>query len=271
MKPLIDGDILKYEIGFAAETGWQKEDELPPWEYVAKLFNLRVDNICAIVGATEPPLFFLSGEKNFRNDIAVTKVYKGTRVDNKPYHYYNLNAYIRGMFDHVVSDGIEADDLMCVYQTTMSNYRIGETTTIICTRDKDLRQCPGWHYGWELGRQAQFGPELVDLQGWIELDRTGSAPKIKGAGLSYFYSQLLTGDVVDNVPGLPKCGPVKAYDLLSKCEDHREMIAEVIAQYSAKYGDHWISRLTEQGRLLWMVRSLNEDGSPVMWNIGDTS
>lgn len=271
MKPLIDGDILKYEIGFAAETGWQAEDEVPPWNYVAKLFDLRIGNICALVGATAPPLFFLSGEKNFRNDIAVTKVYKGTRKDNKPYHYYNIDAYIKGMWDYRVSRGIEADDDMCIVQTRAWT-DVDPNPTIICTRDKDLRQCPGWHFGWELGKQAQFGPELVDQTGWIELDRTGSQPKIKGAGLSYFYSQLLTGDVVDNVPGLPGCGAVKAYEILSKCETHHDMFNKIVYAYKDHYGsEKWVDRLTEQGRLLWMVRRLNEDGSPVMWNIGDTS
>jgi len=40
MKALIDGDVLVYEIGFGAETGWAGED-LPSWDYVAKLFDLR--------------------------------------------------------------------------------------------------------------------------------------------------------------------------------------------------------------------------------------
>jgi len=274
MKPLIDGDVLVYEIGFGAETGWQGDDT-PPWDYVAKLFDLRVANICALVGATEPPLLFLSGKENFRNDLAVTKVYKGTRVSHKPYHYANITAYIKGMWDHVVSDGMEADDLMCVRQVEREKTLGSYHRTIICSRDKDLRQCPGWHFSWELGRQPQFGPELVDTQGWIKLDRTGSSPKIVGTGLSFFYSQLLTGDVVDNVPGLPGCGMVKAYKLLHSIEgrtlSHEAMLNIVCREYTRHHRTGWVNHLIEQGRLLWMIRSLHEDGSPVMWNIGDTS
>jgi len=274
MKPLIDGDVLVYEIGFGAKTGWQGEDT-PPWNYVAKLFDLRVANICAMVGATEPPLLFLSGPKNFRNDLAVTKVYKGTRVSHRPYHYANIVAYIKGMWDHVVSDGMEADDLMCIEQVAYEA-AADSVTTIICSRDKDLRQCPGWHFSWELGKQPQFGPENVDTQGWIKLDRTGSSPKIVGTGLSFFYSQLLTGDVVDNIPGLPGWGMVKTYNLLSTCETHHDMFNKVMYEYKNHFkrdmvGIDWVNYLTEQGRLLWMVRRLNKDGSPVMWNIGDTA
>ena len=281
MKALIDADVLVYEIGFGCETGWQG-DESPPWNYVAKLFDLRVANINALVGATEPPLLFLSGPKNFRNDLAVTKVYKGTRRDHKPYHYSNITAYIKGMWEHVVSDGIEADDLMCIYQTIEENKRppvssgidYHPNATIICSRDKDLRQCPGWHFSWELGKQPQFGPEFVDIQGWIKLDRTGSSPKIVGTGLSFFYAQLLTGDVVDNIPGLPGCGAVKAFKILDKCDSHEDMLSTIIQEYQNVYKafkNGWTNRLIEQGRLLWMVRRLNNDGSPVMWNIGDTA
>ncbi len=276
MKALIDGDVLVYEIGFGSETGWQGDDT-PPWDYVAKLFDLRVANINAMVGATEPPLLFLSGPTNFRNDLAVTKVYKGTRASHKPYHYHNITAYIKGQWDHVMSDGMEADDLMCVYQIEDMLPDQGRTqATIICSRDKDLRQCPGWHFSWELGRQAQFGPELVDTQGWLKLDRTGSSPKIVGTGLSFFYSQLLTGDTVDNVPGLPGCGMVKAYKLLAPCETHQDMFKVVCREYEHHFrkdmvGNTWINYLTEQGRLLWMIRTLHDDGSPVMWNIGDTA
>ena len=264
MKALIDGDILKYEIGFAAEVGWQTEDELPPWEYVASLLEMRIANICVEAGADKTPLIFLSGPDNFRYELAVTKPYKGTRKDNKPYHYYNIEAYMKGMYEWVESTGMEADDLMCIYQV------MDIENTIICTRDKDLRQCPGWHYGWEIGRQAQFGPELADKQGWIKLDKSGSMPRIKGTGLSFFYAQCLTGDAVDNIPGIPQCGPVKAYSILSKAEDHKEMFDLVIEQYTQRYGDDWKIHLTEQGRLLWMVRRINNDGTSVMWNIGDT-
>lgn len=276
MKALIDGDVLVYEIGFGSETGWQGE-ESPPWDYVAKLFDLRVANINAVVHATEPPLLFLSGPTNFRNDLAVTKVYKGTRVSHKPYHYANITAYIKGMWDHVVSDGMEADDLMCVYQTENREYLLNKEDipdTIICSRDKDLRQCPGWHFSWELGKQPQFGPELVDKQGWLRLDRTGSSPKIVGTGLSFFYSQLLTGDAVDNVPGLPKCGAVGAYHLLHGKGGNlfgiEAMLGIVIQEYRKKFQNDWEVQLLEQGRLLWMVRTLKENGDPVMWNIGDT-
>jgi 5'-3' exonuclease len=270
LKALIDGDILRYEIGFASEIGWKTIGEPVPWWYCQELFDRRVDLIMRETGATEKQ-FFLSGKNNFRNQIAKTKVYKGTRVEHKPQNFDNLTAYIKGMKDTVVTDGIEADDAMAIEQVRwlpQDGDAMGKQyDTIICSRDKDLRQVPGWHYGWEIGNQPSFGPELVDRSGWIKLDRGGSSPKIKGVGLKFFFSQLLTGDTVDNIPGLPKCGPVAAFKILEDCDDPDSMLKQVMFHYM-KAGDIDQSYLEEQGRLLWLVRRYNEDGSPQMWKIG---
>ena len=269
MKALVDGDILRYEIGYAAETGWQTEGEMPPFDYVERLFNLRIQNICAEAGAFEEPIIFISEGSNFRYDIAKKKAYKATRVSKKPYHFNNLTAYIKGQTSHLIAIGIEADDLMCMIQTQHEEDSNAFGTTIICSRDKDLRQCPGWHYGWEIGHQPSFGPELVNRLGRIELNRAGSQPKIVATGLYSFYAQVLMGDVVDNIPGIKGLGPVATYEILSKCKTENELLDAVSFQFDFKYGEKWIEELTEQGRLCWMVRRLDEEGKPAMWNIGD--
>jgi 5'-3' exonuclease len=274
LKALIDGDILRYEIGFASELGWKTIGEPIPWWYVEDMFNQRVERIVRESGADSYQLF-LSGKNNFRNEIAKTKVYKGTRVEKKPDHFDNLTAYMKGMLDTVVTEGIEADDAMAMEQIKwlpQDGDALGKQyDTIICSRDKDLRQVPGWHYGWEIGNQPSFGPELVNTIGWILLDREGSSPKIKGTGFKFFCSQLLTGDTVDNIPGLPKCGPVNAFELLNRYDDCESLMHQV----KLIYDDRILTKsskeyLLEQGRLLWLVRRLNEDGSPQMWEIGMT-
>ena len=83
----------------------------------------------------------------------------------------------------------------------------------------------------------------------------------------FFYSQLLTGDSTDNIPGLKGYGPAKAYDLLCDCEDEYELFGVAKVQYEEQYGAKFEEYMLVQGRLLWMVNELNEDGSPVMWNL----
>ncbi|MDB4302198.1 hypothetical protein N9924_01385, partial [bacterium] len=160
-------------------------------------------------------------------------------------------------------DGMEADDLMSVYQYE----RIKQLDTIICSRDKDLRITPGMHFGWPCGRQPQFGPKRVTDLG--EIDITARKDKIRGDGLAFFYSQCLTGDTVDNIPGLPRCGPVKAYAALEDCGSEAEMFGAVANLYELHYGDGWHGEMNEQCQLLWMVRELTEEGAIVPYKMYD--
>lgn len=255
MQPLIDGDVLRYEIGYAAETGWQQPG-FPPFDYVAELLDSRIANICAITNATMEPILFLTGKGNFREEIATRKKYK-ERPSLKPWHFKNLTAYIKAVYNTRIANGMEADDLMALEQTN----RPGET--IICTRDKDLRAVPGWHYGWELANQPQFGPELVNEIGYINLSLDRKS--IKGTGLLFFYAQCLLGDKVDTIPGIEGIGPVKAIAILSGASTPLEAFGRVREAYRAHYGDDGDKFLLESGRLLWMTRELDEFGKPVLW------
>lgn len=229
------------------------------------------------MGATEPPLLFLTGNSfstrwinrrrvfegldpielvpSFREQLATVKPYKGTRKGDKPFHFDNITGYLLSSYEcRVASNGLEADDLICMEQWG----RRADQDSVICTRDKDLRMCPGLHFGWECGLQPAFGPELVDTRGWLK--RRGD--DVKGAGLKFFFYQCLVGDTVDNIPGCPKIGPVKALGLLEGCDTRAEHEAVVRGAYEAFYGNEWQERLEEQAKLLWMVKELNEDGSP---------
>lgn len=255
MQPLLDGDIILYEAGFGAETSWEGEDS-PPFDWAAEKLDKTIANICAMVDATQPPILFLTGKTNFRYHIAKRTPYKA-RPGNKPFHYYNLKAYLKGIYDWRMVEGLEADDLMAIEQTS----RPGET--IICTRDKDLRQVPGMHYGWELAKQPSFGPENVTELGRIEL--SADRKKIVGTGSLFFFTQVLLGDRVDSIPGLDGCGPVKAFEILDGCQTSSDALKRVYGAYKKKYGIIGYREMLEQARLVYMIRKLREDGSPILW------
>jgi hypothetical protein len=280
MQPLIDADILLYEIGSIGQYIDEESGEIVTrdFDFVAYHLDQKVKEICGMVWATEPPILFLTNnwrihkkenrqrkregkeEKefvpNFREKVAKAKKYKGTRLPEKPFHYDNLIAYMRGNYDVRIAEGYEADDLICIEQYS----RLDKLDTIICTRDKDLRICPGMHFGWECGKQRQFGPKRVSEVGEIHL--VGNKTKsIKGEGLKFFYSQMITGDSVDNIPGLPKGGPVMADKLLADCETEEQMFLRVSAAYKNKLGDEWRPYFQEQANLLWMCREFEEDGT----------
>jgi hypothetical protein len=147
----------------------------------------KIKEIESLCWATEPSVLYLTGDRkliksvnkkrkfqgekelefkpNFRFATAKKKEYKGTRNPEKPFHYNNIREYMLANYECIISEGMEADDMICVELV-----RNGERLDVICcSRDKDLRMVPGMHFGWECGRQPQFGPKRVDFIGEISL------------------------------------------------------------------------------------------------------
>jgi len=289
LKPLIDADILNYEIGFSSQQIVEGEVQPNSWQFAQDLLEQKIALICDEVQATEEPLLYLTNTKainktlnkkrlyqeqpvikyveNFRHEVAKEKAYKGTRQETKPFHYKNLVQHILASYQTVVNeDGLEADDAMCIEQ--YSRFKSNDLSTIICSRDKDLKQCPGWHYGWEVGKQASVGPLLVDELGFLDMK---NPKKVFGVGGKFFYYQLLVGDSVDNIGGVKGRGPVFAYNLLHKAVSLRQCYELVAEVYVKTWGDDWESKMREQCDLLWMVRELNEQGKKITWSAPKTS
>jgi len=278
MIPLVDADILTYECAAVGQYEEGGVIHLRPWDWLADLIDEKIEAICRAVDATERPILYLTGdtylwnmkrrvrpslpayEPNFRIEVAKLRPYKGTRKVEKPYYYNSVRAYLLTKWNAFVAIGCEADDEMAMEQTKRPS------EVVVCTRDKDLRQVPGLHYGWESGRQGEFGPHEYDALGSIDLVRTSSTTKITGGGFKFFAAQLLTGDVVDNISGLPKYGPVKVDSLLSSLASTRECLDAVRKEYESVYPDDWKAQLREQCDLLWMIRRRDENGKLVMFN-----
>lgn len=261
-----------YEVASVGE----KDGNVRSFDLVKQIFDERIRSIVEGSGSDDY-ILFLSGDKystkilnkqrkrngrgplefspNFREALAKGKVYKGTRKQDKPFHWINLTAYILSKDNCHVSSGCEADD-----EIGIEHFRRARET-IICTRDKDLRMVPGLHYGWECGKQPEFGPVEYDDLGTIKLVRSKSGNKIQGGGWAFFCSQLLTGDVVDNIGGAKGIGPVKAFDILKDCTSERSYFSAVIRAYQENYGASWLQSLSEQCSLLWIVRERNADGT----------
>lgn len=275
MTPLIDADILLYEVGSCGQ--YIEDDELKynNFEAVADHLDGKIAEICKNVEANRPPILFITNTEglqnklnrraakegrpdkdfvpNFRYEVATVKPYKLMRKEVvKPFHYHNLITYMLATYDVRVASGMEADDLLGITQTA------GEDT-IICSRDKDLRMIPGWQYSWECGKQPEFGPELVDDFGYIKV---GEDKKVRGVGLKFFFAQMLIGDSVDNIPGLEGCGDKGAYKLLDGCTTESECVLVLREAYKKKYAEKASERLQEQAKLLWIAREI-KDGEVV--------
>lgn len=272
MRPLIDADILLHEIGWSSQfkdrqTG---EDILLDWPIVQELVDNKIELICKEVGATLPPILFMTdcpflieqdnrlnrlldkplveSVPNFRIEVAKTKPYKGTRKSDKPYHFYNLMVYLAMAYDCRVAYGSEADDLMGCYEPDP----ISDEVVVYCSRDKDIRQFPGFHYSWECGKQKAIGPVYTSGFGWLELKNDDG--DVIGYGDKFLYYQWLIGDSVDNIPGCPGVGKVKAYELLKDVTDFEEMKNICVETYKKALGDDWLEYGQEQWDLVYIHR-----------------
>jgi hypothetical protein len=270
----VDGDVIVYRAGFAAEhtywsmshAGVKQEFEtrremiahaeslgLKPGEYVVEtrrevepvenaLYNVR-----SIIRTTAESLqadprddvvVYLSGPTNFRNGVATILPYKGNRDKaHKPEHAAEIKAMIRREYNVVTSEDEEADDVMA-YEHYASWLR-DPYESVIATIDKDLDMIPGLHYNFVTGNSYEITPEQ---------------------GIYNFYKQCLTGDTTDNIPGIAKVGPVRAAKILEGAGGTGEahLFGAVRQAYIDSYGDDWAARLLEVGRLLWIRRHPNE-------------
>jgi hypothetical protein len=286
MTPLIDGDILLHELGWSGEfkdkdTG---ESVLLDFKLVAEMLDKKIELICQDVGATTPPIIYITDSEkltalinregrwlgkplrvytpNFRYAVAKTQPYKGNRNNPKPFHFYNIIAYLRFNYDVRISEnGYEADDMIVMEQMRRDD-------TIICSRDKDLRIAPGLHFSWECGKQPSIGPHFTDRIGELSLVRKLDAKgkvestELKGYGLKFFYSQMLTGDTADHIPGLSRVGAVAAYNLLNELSSEEEIYEAVKAAYIDKMGDEAKDYFLEQANLLWMIQEVGQHYKP---------
>lgn len=221
-KLLIDADYLIYGVGFASEEDSEKFAKSRLVETLEDMvyIHLKADSYEA----------FLTGKNNYRHEIAKTVPYKGNRKDaKKPKHYDALRECMITRLGAVVVQGQEADDEVAIRMTKEPDQYL------LVGVDKDLRQIPGWHHN---PRKAKT--EYVD----------------EFQAYRNFTLQLLTGDRVDNIPGLEGIGPVKAEKALKNAKTREELLQAVWKAYQEK--GHGIEYLTEQGQLLWLRRTEGE-------------
>ena len=194
---ILDGDILAYRAAFFVET--------EGIEYLEERLNFDI-------ASWTPPgvekvyiALSCSRSDNYRRDY--WPQYKAHRDINKhmPEALPEAEQYVRTLGIPLSVPRLEADDLMGMMASSGK--------AIAVTIDKDLRSVPGWHWN----PDKEEAPVLVDE---TLADRN-------------FYTQWLTGDSTDNVPGIWKLGPKKAAALLDSTPP-QNWPALVLATYEQK-------------------------------------
>jgi hypothetical protein len=166
---------------------------------------------------------FLSGPTNFRQNIAVTKPYKGNRDDNaKPTYYKELGVYLRETWAAVDTEGIEADDAIGI--AAMEAKDKGRSYLVV-SNDKDLDQISGVHYNWTTKEFYTVSPK---------------------AAKTSFFVQVLAGDSTDNIPGIPGIGKATAEKILSECKSPEDMVDLTFQEYRDYLRKKFSKTMTQQ-------------------------
>lgn len=207
----------------------------------------------AFIHITDP-----MSDKGQRYRIATVKDYQGQRHSQKPKNWQGLRDYLHeglpGTNLRVVNWlDREADDGAGFMST--QDIEQGRHPTILW-RDKDWKIFAGNHMRW-----LDFDQTMVPVGAYEVRDDENTL-----YGHRFFWEQMLMGDGVDNIPGLPKmpyinskgqpaeknCGEVCAAERLAGTTNNEEAYFTVAAAYEEYYGPGWEVQFAEQAMLLWM-------------------
>ena len=268
MRVVVDLDGMVYRCGFAAEHRWwflrppdgeglefsgkrdlnayAKEHDLDlddcelwshhqvePVENAIHVMGLVMNRIANELHP-DTVVCYLSGETNFRYDIATIKPYKGNRIAvPKPVHYQALRDYAIEHLDAIVTENMEADDALAIDQTKYN------PDCCIVSNDKDMLQVPGHHWDWTKDEHYHISIE---------------------EGVKRLYIQIIAGDSTDNIQGVPGLGIKKATNWIAPCKSRRDLDAAI---YEAYEGDH--EAALENARLVYVLRTEDDMFNFIYW------
>lgn len=243
---LIDGDVLVYQIGLAAERPINWGDDL--WTLHADLGECRailrskIDALLKNLGADEA-VFGLScpTDEGFRRELCPT--YKANRAGvRKPVVHKPLRELLIDEYDTIIRPKLEADDVLGVLATTP---RPGERRIIVSV-DKDFRTVPCEFY-----RMSDHNPKVETVT--------------PDAAARFHAIQTLMGDRVDGFAGVPGFGPKTAEKAIADVPTE-ELWAAVVAEYAnAGLGEEYALRVARLARILQHGDYNTKTGEIKLW------
>jgi len=249
--------VSKYKE-WLGQVGKTKDDflrisrvEVAPLSHALQILK-RMMNDC--ISAVEPNevTVLLTGDNNFRDEVAKMRPYKESRIGKpKPFHHHAVREYMVKQYGAKIIDGCEADDMCGILaQSCVDNYE----PYVIAHIDKDLNSIPGMHYNYD--KKTWYQVSAYEAEHW-------------------FFVQVLAGDSTDCIPGLYKVGEVMANKILGKSRSYASMLDKVRQAYTKgltkdratteqRYARYKTpdELLTEMGQLIHMQRYVGEMWTP---------
>lgn len=236
---LIDGDSIAYIAASATQDKEIQDRFKMVDDYIESILSIAWDvkNIPYELYVEDP-----NSKNIFRNHVAVTKPYKGSRrimplekekLDKAMEYREMVNEckeYMRLKYDAIYTKYLESEDLVAIRAN-----EIGKDKCVIATIDKDMYQISGKFYNYKTGAFSEVSEREA---------------------LRNLYKQILTGDPTDDIPGLKGVGLKKAEAVLGDAFA-KHQYAERVAMEYIRHGKSY-DYLLEQCRLLYLLRSRTE-------------
>lgn len=212
--------------------------QVEPASHAVQCGRVMVDSILTACAPISEFKGYLTGSGNFRYELATIQPYKANREKlERPVHWQTVRDFLLRECNAEMVEGIEADDKLVI------EWGRNPQNTVVATIDKDLSTVPGITlYNWKHKTLTTISTEEANLN---------------------FYKQILTGDTIDNIPGVKGLGPAKADKLLRLGMPEPLMITVCYTEYLKAYGREkaW-DALVENGRLLHMIRNDAQASDP---------
>lgn len=260
MKLLIDGDLICYRAGFATDKTkfiltsvdgdgntfasglyddaksakaaaelthkgqvWSRKDPEPE-DKALMLVDVMIRDIKERYAQENPDLvLFLTGVGNHRYSIATRASYKGNRSGAAPpCHLRAIRNHLVSKYGAVVSQGREADDDIALAAAEFPD-------CLVCSTDKDLMQIKGRHFDFVKKEEVTVSAKEANLN---------------------FFSQCISGDATDAIPGATGYGPVKSRKALEGAKGPADCWKRIVDIYTNEFGTDGTKYALECARLV---------------------
>jgi 5'-3' exonuclease len=219
---IVDGDPLMFRAAYNKHSAEEAYDT-----FEEKLEDIENTVFC---DTTQIAVF---GDNNFRIDYF--KDYKNTpsrkkSKANNPY-YFELRQILMEENRVVPATGMEADDLVRIWA---EEAKAREEQFVVASVDKDLQCISGHHYLIHRDELIYVDDDMAD---------------------KHYWTQILTGDAVDNIRGLRGIGPKKAERILEGAGNSKARKQRVIDAYYEHHGNNWRLEMLHTGTLIHIMRT----------------
>ena len=223
---IVDADSIVYKVAHINNDCEEGEAVMALDSFIYTMIKLPTQ--------CDKYIFCISKGHSGRNEIAVTKPYKGNRPKiDKPIHFNALMDYLETQYAAIGYNQYEADDLV------ISLHDRYKSESVLIGIDKDNLQSVGLHFNYDKNEFIEIDANTADYN---------------------FCMQMLMGDVSDNISGIPKTGKKTAEKILA--DTSKPYIEIVFDTYmaSGNTGDSILDKIAyfkEQYGLLRMIKDIN--------------